>query len=268
MRKSMARKPTLSPTKITTYLACPTKYHWTYVDSRGRYFLRSKSYYSFGSTLHSVLQRFHDQNDSGVETVAQAVASVEESWIEAGYSSAQEAEEALGEGKEIIATYVGRYLEEPSEGVPILVEKLLRFDLGDFALIGRVDRVDEHPDGSLEIIDYKSGRSDVSATDVANDLAMACYQLLLKRMYPDRQVRATIIAIRTGNQASASLPVAALDEFEQDIRVLGQEILNRNWEDHVAVAKSLCNGCDFLALCRRGGLILPEDDPESNVVFE
>ncbi|HCE00424.1 MAG TPA: hypothetical protein DER07_05235, partial [Armatimonadetes bacterium] len=83
----MARKPTLSPTKISTYLACPSKYRWTYVDERGRWYIRSKSYFSFGTTLHKVLQRFHDSRDAGVQTVGQALAAYEESWIEAGFES-------------------------------------------------------------------------------------------------------------------------------------------------------------------------------------
>ena len=31
-----------------------------YVDDRGKWYLKAKSYYSFGTTLHRVLERFHD----------------------------------------------------------------------------------------------------------------------------------------------------------------------------------------------------------------
>ena len=69
----MARKQTLSPSKITTYLACPVKFGWTYLDPRGKWYLKSKSYYSFGSTLHKVLERFHNAGDTGVTTVGDAL---------------------------------------------------------------------------------------------------------------------------------------------------------------------------------------------------
>lgn len=248
----MPRKPTLSPSKIATYLACPAKYKWTYVDDRGRWYLRSKSYYSFGTTLHRVLQRFHDSSDAGVQTVHQAVAAVEESWVDAGYASAQEMQEALGEGKALIEAYVSRQVLEPSEATTILIEKQFRKDLGQFALIGRVDRVDEYPDGTLEIIDYKSGRASVETEDVQGDLAMSCYQLLLREKFPGRPVCASILAIRSNQKATYAMSDDEAEEFERDLVFLGQEILDRDYEGLVPTYKpDLCPECDFVALCRQ-----------------
>lgn len=247
----MARKPTLSPSRITTFLACPLKYYWTYLDARGRYYLRAKSHYSFGSTLHKVLQRFHDAGDTGVTTVSEALAAVEESWIDAGYSSAQEMQEALGEGKELVETYVTENLKAPSPGRPILIEKRLQMDMGAFNLLGIVDRVDEYPDGSLEIIDYKSGRQSVSPEDIQYDLAMSCYQLLVRHHYPDRPVKATIIALRSNSRASFALADADALQFEADLRVLGQQILATEFDSVAPSVKELCRRCDFLSLCRQ-----------------
>lgn len=245
------RKPTLSPSKITTYLACPSRYHWTYLDERGRWYLKSKSVFSFGTTLHHVLQRFHDAGDQGVQTVEQAMAAVEESWIEAGYRSAQEMQEAMSEGKAILAAYVERELVGESEAQTLFVEKQLRADLGPFVLLGRLDRIDEYPDGTLEVIDYKSGRDSVSDEDVANDLAMACYQLLVQTNFPDRAVKATIIALRSGARATAQMSPEDLAQFKDDLIALGQEILGRDYEHLVPVPKRLCLQCDFLPLCSK-----------------
>lgn len=247
----MARKPTLSPTKITTYLACPVKYKWTYVDARGRWYLRSKSYYSFGSSLHRALERFHDSGDVGVQTTDEAVAALEESWIEAGYRSADEAAEALGEGREILARYVEEHIKSERPARTLYVERQMRHDLGDFTLIGRLDRLDEYEDGSLEIIDYKSGRSEVDQAEVKDDVAMSCYQLLVRRKFPDQPVRATIVALRSGASASASLSDEEIDQLEQDLRQLGNEILNEDYFEVRPVFKPICPHCDFLPLCRR-----------------
>jgi RecB family exonuclease len=198
-----------------------------------------------------VLERFHDSQDAGVETVEQALAALEENWIDAGYASAQEMQEALGEGRQIVEAHIERKRHEPTTARTLFVEKTLRLDLGTFDLIGRVDRVDEADDDSLEIIDYKSGRPTVHPEDVANDIAMACYQLLVSRAHPGRAVRATIIALRSGARASHSLAPAELDELEADLRVLGSEIVARDFAQVRPVPKSLCEDCDFLALCLR-----------------
>ncbi len=247
----MPKKPTLSPSKISTYLACPVKYKWTYVDDRGKWYLRSKSYYSFGTTLHAVLQRFHDQGDTGVTTTEQALAALEESWIDAGYSSQDEMMQALSEGKAIVEKYVDAVVAQPVTAKTLWVEKNLRLDLGPFVLIGRLDRVDEHDDGAIEVVDYKSGRQDVRTEDVATDLAMCCYQILLRDQFPDRPVRARIIAIRSGASATASLSDSEAEDFRRDILFLGQEILDRDYANLAPRPKDLCPECDFLPLCQK-----------------
>lgn len=249
----MARKPTLSPSRITTFLACPSKYLFTYVDPRGKWYLKAKSYYSFGTTLHKVLERFYDESDHSVATVGDALRIYEEGWIDAGYASAEEMQEAYGEGKEIILKMLPDELERrQKEGVRTLaVEKLLKADLGPFELIGRVDRLDEHPDGTIEIIDYKSGRSRVTPEQVKDDLAMACYQLLIKKQFPEQNAIATIFALRPGESASASLTSDELAEFERDIVRIGETILSSSIDDYAPSPKPLCEGCDFLALCKK-----------------
>jgi putative RecB family exonuclease len=247
----VAKKPTLSPSKITTYLACPDKYKWTYVDDRGKWYLRSRSYYSFGSTLHSVLQRFHDSGDHGVTTTHEAVAALEESWIEAGYSSQEEMMQAMAEGKVIIENYIDNFRAQPVTAETVYIEKLMRRDLGPFVLIGRLDRVDQHKDGTIEIVDYKSGRQSLAAEDVATDLAMNCYALLLQDKHPGCAIVASIIALRTNTKATFAFDPKELDVFRSDVQVLGEEILSRDFTALLPVSKPLCKNCDFLALCRK-----------------
>jgi len=256
--RHVPRKPTLSPSKLTTYLACPAKYYWTYLDPRGKWYLRARSHYSFGLTLHRVLERFHDSGDSGVTTTEEALAALEESWIDAGFSSAQEMQEAMGEGKAIIEAHVARARVADVGAKTLLVEKSFSLDLGPFCLIGRIDRVDEHPDGSLEIIDYKSQRTSVTPEDVQTDLALCCYQLYIRKEYPDRPVRATLLAVRSGEKASHSLSEAEAEELTRDLVFLGEHVLHREYEFLVPTRKPLCEHCDFLSLCRKH----PEFDAE------
>lgn len=260
----MPRKPSLSPSKLSTFLVCPTKYMWTYVDPRGRFYVRSKSYFSFGASLHRVLEKFHDQRETGVTTVADAIRTYEESWIDAGFSSAEEMSNAYGEGLELIRGHVEEEIRAPRGGKTIMVERFFRSDFGTFTLVGRIDRLDEYPDGSLEIIDYKSGRGGVTPEQVAEDLAMGLYQVLVRRQFPGRPVRATIIALRTNVEATASLLDSEIEQLVADVTELGELILNRNWEEEVPVAKEVCPHCDFLPLCTRH----PEFDYRPEIAVE
>lgn len=236
---------------MTTYLACPVKYRYTYLDPRARWLLKAKSYYSFGSTLHHVLQRFHDAGDAGVETTDEVLAAYEESWIDAGYHSAEEMAEAFGEGREILQRYVAQVQAKPAEAKTLFVERQFRHDFGDFVLIGRIDRVDEYEDGVLEVVDYKSGRESVSEDEVATDIAMCCYQLLLRTKFPDRKVRARIVALRSSDSAVHSLSDGEMVEFERDIAILAREILSENFDERRPVRKPMCERCDFQIACQQ-----------------
>jgi len=100
----------------------------------------------------------------------------------------------------------------------------------DVTLSGRIDRVDEHHDGSLEIVDYKSGRETVSEEDVAKSLAMSVYQLLLKHLHPDRRVFATLVALRTGARASWELLEDARTELAAECLKIGETLRTKDWE--------------------------------------
>jgi len=186
-----------------------------------------------------------------VSTKAEALAAYEESWIDAGYSSAEEMAEAFGEGRLILERHIEEIQRAPLTAKTLFVEKQFRHDFGEFVLIGKVDRIDEEENGGLEIVDYKTGRSDVTEEEVRYDLAMSCYQLLLKKKYPDKQIKATILAVRTGNSATAGLSLEELEEFEGSLLLLANEILCKNFEEMVPVGKKICKRCDFLRLCRK-----------------
>lgn len=253
----MARKPILSPTRIRTYLQCEVKYYHSYLNPQGKWYIRAKREYSFGSTMHAVLQHLHALGGVERVSVEQLQQVMQQQWIPAGYEVPEQEVQFQQMGSQLLQQYHEQQLQAlqqvPPEQRPRLLmqERLLRMDMGRFALMGRVDRVDEHPDGTLEIIDYKSFRTEVTPAEVHDDLAMCCYQLLVKAYYPDRPVVATIVALRTGAQASASLSDEELGEFREDIRILGEEIVARNFEYLQPHRTPHCMQCDFLPLCER-----------------
>ena len=184
-------------------------------------------------------------------TTHQAVAALEESWIDAGYGSQEEMMQALSEGKAMIETYIEGFRAKPVTAETLYLEKRLRLDMGEFDLIGQVDRVDCHEGGGMEIVDYKSGRSTVVPEDIESDLALNCYALLVKGKHPSVLISGTIIALRTGQCATHTFDLDALARFREDLVVLGKEILHRDYASLVPLKKELCDDCDFLALCRK-----------------
>ncbi len=243
----MARKPSLSPTKIQTYLECAVKYRWIYVDRLGRYYQRARAPLSFGNTLHQVLHAFHE--GGATASAEEVIEHLQKAWIPAGYESAAQENAYLAVGAQIVEAYHAAAVARPAAIETLWLEKTLRTDMGPFWLLGRVDRVDRHPDGSLEIVDYKSGRLTTSPEEVAGDLAISIYQLIVRRLYPGTRVFGTIYCLRSGESASAEMADADAETFAADVLALGQEILGRDYAQIEPVRIPACEDCDFRARC-------------------
>lgn len=247
------RKPEFSPTRLKTFLACHMMYRLEYVEKVGRFYHKARAGYTFGSTLHQTLQNFHEGGGSAHVSVEQLVERLETDWQSQGYRDADHEQAHKEAATEILQTYHAAAVERAEITRTFLTEKMLKWDMGPFVLTGRIDRVDEHvADGDLEIVDYKSGRLDVTADDVKGALAMTIYQLLVKRNWPERHVFATIHALRGGVTASASFTDQELVQWEEEIRGLGLLILETDFEAVRPVPlPDVCPDCDFLRLCSR-----------------
>lgn len=246
----MPRKPTLSPSKITTYLACPLKYRWTFVHPH-RWLVRARHYYSFGSSLHAVLEKVYERGDAGIDAI-ELDAVYDESWIDAGYSSSESMQEAYGEGKELIEAFLDQERQVPKFGKTIAVEKLLKKPYDQFTLVGRIDRLSRADDGAMEIIDYKTRRSAVSDEEVRRDIAMSIYQVLARHNYPEEMaVRARLVALQTNASGVSELDEQERHDFEFELQEIGNRIVNHEWYEMEPRFKPICRQCDFLSLCQK-----------------
>lgn len=236
----------LSPTRICTYLECPRKYRYVYIDKLPRYF-GARAYFSFGSSLHRALQEYHEAGGAQTQNAEALVSRLEQNWIGAGYESAEDEHARLVQGREILAAY--HESAAAQEGVTLYTEKLLRIDMGDYALTGRIDRLDSLPDGGLEVIDYKSGERLPTPEEVADDLPLAIYQLLCVRTFQCPRVKASIHHLRTGSKVSTVRTAHEVEPVAESIDALFTRI--RDEAHYDPVEGDHCRHCDFLDRCRR-----------------
>ena len=254
----MARKFVISPTKLRTYALCPAKYRLEYVEKLGRFYHRARAGYAFGNSLHRALDAFHGAGGAGAISSEDLAASLESVWIGKGYADAGQEAAYREEGLRILEEYHAASVtstEAPPETPPpatLWTEKTLRMDLSpEVALSGRVDRVDEHADGALEIVDYKSGRETVTEEDVRGALALGIYQILVRDRMPDRRVFATLVALRTGARASAELDASERADLSALCLDTGETIRTKDWESVLPVLNDHCPHCDFLPHCTK-----------------
>lgn len=229
-------------------------YKFVYVTKIGRYYYSPNIGDSFGGSVHRALHDFHAAGGHQTQTSEQLIEHLRETWVGTGYPSRVEETEHLELGRRILKDY---YENAQSGSITLLMERQIREDMGDFVLIGRIDRLDERPDGVLEVIDYKTGRESVTEEEVTNDLAMSVYQLLVRRRYPGKNVVATIHCLRSGQSASAQLSDAEIVELEKMIRLVVADMLRITEEtDILPERKPACDRCNFFDLCERRARIM------------
>lgn len=240
------RLPRFSPTRISLYLFCPRAYYLYY--DRGLKWSSITSGHALGGHLHRALQTFHERGGAAQVPVDELIAELRERWSEAGFNSPEEAAAQLEVGEQLLHQY---HASAPEPGrVTLWTEKTVQHRYPDFVLFGKLDRLDRRPDGSLEVIDYKSGRLKVTTEEVRGSLAMSVYQLLVARQHPGERVHSSIHCLRSGESATIVRSPEELDEFEREIC----EVVHTLLQDREMRARpgAQCRECVYPRICPPG----------------
>ncbi len=167
--------------QISTFKKCPLEYKYKYMYKLP---LPGAAALSFGSTVHNALKKFL-QNMIQINSVQQADLFgtkldkiqipkkeqldkfYEDSWIDDWYDSKANKEEYRKSGYRYLENFYQKISEDPK--LPKYLEQPFRLVLGKYKFKGRIDRADLNPDGSLDIIDYKTGQPRTKLEQVDRD---------------------------------------------------------------------------------------------------
>jgi putative RecB family exonuclease len=245
----------LSVSRVQTYLLCPLKYRFQYVDKVPRPWRAAAL--AFGTSIHAAIEWFHRELAAGRTVTADAVRQVfDADWyaqnVEPLVFSRNDTKTSLGEkGCEMLERYVEarrslapRRTEERFE-VP-LVDPKTGEDLG-FMLHGIIDLMEE--DGT--VVDIKTATRAPDLGGVGRHLQLSTYGLAVFLQ------SCTIPNLRLDVLTKTKVPrlerfetTRTLDELAWTAQLLGsvgQAIVTR----HFFPSPSwLCGECEYFAHCQ------------------
>lgn len=159
----------ISYSQLRCYLECPWQYKLRYKD---RWRSPHTPPSALGVSIHRALEAFLRGGGASMDELLQAY---EENWVHAGFPDAATQMEWYRKGEEILEKFFRDNQECRSEIV--YLEREFFFPLGPHMVRGIVDRIDRRPDGSIEVIDYKSHLDIKSEDEVRENIQLLIYGL-------------------------------------------------------------------------------------------
>ncbi len=228
----------LSASDIETYRTCPLKYKFARVF---RIPQEPTIHQRFGIALHQVLERFHAE---GGGPLSRLMELFEISWRRSGFGSSDDEQQF----RERAALALERYwrLDRESDSEPVWFERSFSFKLGPHLLRGRVDRVDRHPDGTYELIDYKTGKSKTEE-ELREDVQLSLYQMGAKESWRLQTSAQSYFYVLTGERVPVTHSEDELDRVRATVSEIAGGILKQHFEP--TPAPEICSFCDYRIIC-------------------
>ena len=168
----------------------------------------------------------------------------EEFWRADGYQDKKEREDYKKKGRESLKKFWASYQTQMAPDV-LFLEKKFAFKLGSDSVKGTIDRVDKLADGSLEIIDYKTGRSKTKL-EFKDKRQLILYQLFLEEFLQVKVSALSYYYLESGEKISFSPTVKDISKLREGII---KEIAAIKKREFTATPSNMCSYCDFREIC-------------------
>jgi RecB family exonuclease len=257
-----------TPTRLTTWLDCPRRYRFAYLDRPTPPKGPPWAHNSVGASVHTALADWYRLEPSE-RSAARAGELVDRAWLTDGFRDSEQSDRWRARSREMVQRYAATV--DPRDE-PVGIERTVATKTDVLALSGRVDRLDLRAvDGAeqLVVVDYKTGRHVLTSSDARSSLALALYALAAARVLRKPCVRVELHHLPSGE-------VAAHDHTDETLaRHLGRAEsiaaeagaadvayragLDAEGLDRVfpAAVSSSCRWCDFSRHCPEGRAAFP-----------
>ncbi|MBT4153913.1 MAG: ATP-dependent helicase [Candidatus Magasanikbacteria bacterium] len=252
--------------QVRSYQSCPYQYK---LGSILKIPTRGNARFSYGQSMHLTLQKFYEHmleaNSAAQGSLFEAPVKKETDglivmsldkllelykrcFIHDWYESAANKKEYYALGLASIKAFYESHKDDWQ--VPLAIEAWFSVDVQGNTMHGRIDRIDQLPDGSLEIIDYKTGtpKEKLSADD---KLQLLLYQHAAQSLPEFRHVgpvsKLTFYYLNDNTKVSFLGKDTELEKMRDNIGEVLGGIQGREFS--ATPSQRNCGFCDFRDIC-------------------
>lgn len=263
----MSILPKFSYSKLDTFVQCPMKYKYKYVD--GNYVQSDAVHLDLGNLLHKVLEIKHRNIIEGIpndytylkEVYLKGIAEDTDKDKGNFIMGVNAIKEKFGEDtfnevntksnlsyKDKLETFL-RYLENDSIGEqwkPLAVEINFNFEYEEKVILnGFIDRVDINDKGELRVVDYKSSNKLYEDKDLTTPLQMFIYALACENIYGKTPVEFMYDMILLGEKQLSCTKGYYKRGLKKLNKILDSIFEAEKTGAYTPKATPLCHWCDY-----------------------
>ena len=244
---------TLSPSKVVAFTNCPLAFRYSQIEHRPE---PPSPHAVKGTLVHAALEGLFWHHSPGARTAAAAQAELSRCWeelqgdeeyVELALDPA-EADAFLADARTLVDNYF--LLEDPNAARAVGIELGVETTVDGMRLRGIIDRLDVAADGSLIVVDYKTGRAPSERFERGSMGGVQTYALLCESLLGRAPAEVRLLYLRQP-VAISSVPSEQTIRGQRRRAVAVWSAIERacDAEDFRPHVGPLCNHCHFKTSC-------------------
>jgi DNA helicase-2/ATP-dependent DNA helicase PcrA len=248
--------------QLAAFATCPLQYKFAFILKIPA--ASDKASLIFGRVLHNTLYNFllpilsetkkiqaslfaDEKVPLKIEdliTAKRLATLYQEFWQPDGYKDKEERAAYLEKGRLALNRFLTDYQNNPPSEI-IFLEKKFSFKIGSDVIKGTMDRVDRLADGSLEIIDYKTGKSKTKL-EFKDKRQLILYKIFLEEFLGEKVSQLSYYYLESGEKFSFNATEKDIEKLKTGVMA---EIAAIKRRDFTPSPSPMCEFCDFRTIC-------------------
>lgn len=223
---------------------CAQKYKFTYIDDLAKEYKTPRPYLTMGAHVHNALKDFYEQYQPEERTYPHLEGLLRKRWREnrKGFSSREDEAQWGVKALQMLRLFVHRM---DLSITPTLLEDYYDVEVGEnLKILGRIDRADTLEDGSLHVIDYKTGKY---RPEEQSELQLQLYAIIVGANKKAPVTKASFLYLQTMQwhtiEIDDATTQAAIEEVKEQVDAIKRE---KTFDPE---PNQYCGTCDFLPIC-------------------
>jgi DNA helicase-2/ATP-dependent DNA helicase PcrA len=232
----------LSASAVESYETCPLQFKF---EREWKLSREVQAAMQYGATMHRVLRTYYDSVRLGrVKTNDEVLQLFRDDLATTGIQDDYQRGLYLKKGLQQLQDFLAGIRSAPAPEV-LHTEEWFDVQIAGAKVAGRIDRIDRAPDGSVSIVDYKTGKAR-SQEDADESLQLSIYAMAAHEKWGYR-VGALVFQNLEGNVPVFSKRAEfQLEEARQRVAAVARGIAEGNFDPKLDYH---CNFCAFRGLC-------------------